>query len=131
MGYQRLNILIVDDQPGVRYLLDALVKEDGHSSFLAANGLEAVEMVKKVKPHLVFMDIRMPVMDGAEAIEKIKESGCSTDVVIMTAFTEKDVIDRARKNGAVGCVIKPFDVDDIRKFIRQAAEKKYPQVSAG
>lgn len=130
MGYQGLNILIVDDQPGVRYLLDAVVKEDGHNSYLATNGLEAVEMVRKIEPNLVFMDIRMPVMDGTKALEKIKELGFKTDVVIMTAFTEKDVIDKAYKNGAVRCIIKPFDVDDIRKIIREAVVKKVPELNA-
>ena len=128
LGCQSLNILIVDDQPGVRYLLDAVVKEDGHNSYLATNGMEAVEMVRKIEPNLVFMDIRMPVMDGTKALEKINELGCNTDVVIMTAFTEKDVIDKAYKNGAVRCIIKPFDVDDIRKIIKEAAIKKLPEV---
>ncbi len=130
MGYQRLNILVVDDQPGVRYLLDTVVREEGHNSYLASNGLEAVEMVKKVNPHLVFMDIRMPVMDGTKALEKITESGYHPAVVIMTAFTEKDVIDRAYSMGAVKCIIKPFDVEDIRKIMREAATKKHSQASA-
>ena len=130
MGYQHLKVLIVDDQPGVRYLLDAIVREEGHSSYLASNGLEAVETVKTVNPDLVFMDIRMPVMDGSKALEKINETGFSPTTVIMTAFTEKNVIDKAYNNGAIRCIIKPFDVDEIRKIIREAANKIYPRASA-
>lgn len=118
MGYQNLDILIVDDQPGVRYLLDAVVREEGHQPHLATNGLEAVEMVKKIKPHLVFMDIRMPLMDGTKALEIIRELGFALTVIMMTAFTEKSVIDQACSNGAAKCIIKPFDIDDIRKIIR-------------
>lgn len=130
MGYKHLNILVVDDQPGVRYLLDAVVREEGHSSYLASNGLEAVEMVKKINPHLVFMDIRMPVMDGTKALEKMRESGCNPNVVIMTAFTEKDVIDKAYEMGAVKCIIKPFDVEDIRAAIREINSRLYPNATA-
>lgn len=130
MGYQSLNILVVDDQPGVRYLLDAVIREEGHQSYLATNGLEAVEMVKKLNPHLVFMDIRMPLMDGTKALETMKELGFTPTVIIMTAFTEKNVIDKAYINGAAKCIIKPFDIDDIRKIIRDTAAKNDPQASS-
>lgn len=130
LRYPSLHILTVDDQAGVRCLLDAIVREEGHISYLASNGMEAVEMVKIIRPHLIFMDIRMPVMDGTKALEKIKELGYKFDVVIMTAFTENDVIDRAHKNGVIKCIIKPFDVEDIREVLRQVAQKKYSQVSA-
>ena len=129
MGYQSLNILVVDDQPGVRYLLDAVVREEGHQSYLATNGLEAVEMVKKVNPHLLFMDIRMPLMDGTKALETIKELGFEPTVIMMTAYTEKSVIDKAYNNGAAKCIIKPFDIDDIRIIIRDTAAKINPQAS--
>lgn len=121
MGYGNLNILVVDDQPGVRYLLDAVITEEGHISHLATNGLEAVEMVKKVNPGLIFMDIRMPLMDGTKALEIIKELGYQPTVIMMTAFTEKSVIDNAYNNGAAKCIIKPFDIEDIRKIIRDVA----------
>ncbi len=130
MGYQRLNILVVDDQTGVRYLLDAIIREEGHNPYLAANGLEAVEMVETVNPHLIFMDVKMPLMDGTKALEKIKELGYQPEVVIMTAFAEADVINKAHKNGVIRCLIKPFEVDDIREVVREVARKKYPQASA-
>jgi len=129
VGNQHLNILVVDDQPGVRYLLDAVIREEGHDCYLASNGLEAVELVETVQPALVFMDIRMPVMDGAKAIETIYKLGFSPDVVIMTAFTEKDVIERAYKHGAIKCIIKPFDIDEIRAIIREKADRSRPRVS--
>lgn len=121
MGYQNLNVLVVDDQPGVRYLLDAVVTDEGHSSYLATNGLEAVEMVKTVNPGLIFMDIRMPLMDGTKALETIRELGYQPTVIMMTAYTEKNVIDNAYNNGAAKCIIKPFDIEDIRKIIRDVA----------
>lgn len=126
MANECLNILVVDDQQGVRYLLDTIVKEEGHNCFLASNGLEAVEMYRKVRPDLVFMDIRMPVMDGTEALEKMKEQGLTSNVIMMTAFTERDAINNAYKNGASKCLIKPFDVNEIRQLIHNATEKIFP-----
>lgn len=113
-----MNILVIDDQAGIRYLLDTLVKEEGHNSYTGVNGIEAVELVRRYDPDLVFMDIKMPVMDGTQALEKIKELGLNTEVIMMTAFTEKEVIDKAYLNGAVRCIIKPFDINEVRQIIR-------------
>ena len=118
-----MNVVVIDDQAGVRYLLDTLVKEEGHNSFTGANGLEAVELVRQYNPDLVFMDIKMPVMDGTSALEKIKELGFNTEVVMMTAFTEKEVIDNAYRNGAVKCIIKPFDINEVRTIIRDYSNR--------
>ncbi len=118
-----MNIVVIDDQVGVRYLLDTLVKEEGHNSYTGANGAEAVELVRAYQPDLVFMDIKMPVMDGTQALEKIKELGLHADVVMMTAFTEKEVIDKAYRNGAVKCIIKPFDINDVRAIIRDYSKR--------
>ncbi len=113
MTKEAYNILIVDDQSGVRYLLETLVTDAGHNAVTAKNGLEAVEAVKRKKPDLVFMDIRMPVMDGFEALDKIKIISPRTEVVMMTANNTEDVIYRALESGAVKCLAKPFNVQDI------------------
>lgn len=73
MGSNCMDILVVDDQPGVRYLLDIVIKEVGHRVHTAQNGLEAVEKVRAIRPNLVFMDVRMPLMGGLEALGKIKK----------------------------------------------------------
>ncbi len=126
-----LNVLIVDDQAGVRHLLDAVVKEEGHQSFMGANGLEAVEFVKSSTPDLIFMDIRMPGMDGTQALEIILKMNLNIEIVMMTAFAEKEVIDKAA-NGNVRYLIKPFDIDEIRSIIRhKAAEMNQRQISVG
>ncbi len=121
---QCLDVLIVDDQPGVRYLLDIIVREEGHRPFQAVNGQEAVDKVRKINPQLVFMDIRMPVMDGATALKKIREMGYNCQVVVMTSFIENDVIDKVRNNGAVKCIIKPFDTGEIRQIINDVFRLK-------
>lgn len=117
MGSNCLDILVVDDQPGVRYLLDIVIKELGHRAYSAENGLEAVEKVRTLRPDLVFMDVRMPIMDGLEALGKIKKMFPDTRVVIMTAYGSEDTIYQAQKQGALRCMAKPFDVDSIKDFL--------------
>lgn len=130
MEFKKKNILVVDDQPGVRYLLDTIVCEEGHNCFQASNGAEAVEMAQKMNPDLVFMDVRMPVMDGTQALAAMNELGVKTKVVIMTAFTDKDVIEKAYQNGAIRCIIKPFDVDEIRLLIEDVSSERYSNINA-
>lgn len=117
MDSNSLDILVVDDQPGVRYLLDTVIKELGHRVHTAQNGLEAVEKVRAIRPNLVFMDVRMPLMDGLDALGKIKKMLPSTQVVIMTAYGSEDTIYQAHKRGALCCMAKPFDVELIKKFL--------------
>lgn len=112
-----MDILVVDDQPGVRYLLDIVIKEIGHRVYTAQNGLEALEKVRSIKPDLVFMDVRMPLMGGLEALAKIKKNYPEIKVVIMTAYGSDDTIEQARKQGALCCLAKPFDVEDIKNFL--------------
>jgi two-component system response regulator (stage 0 sporulation protein F) len=113
----KLDILVVDDQPGVRYLLDIILKEEGHNVILAEDGLEAVEAVRAHKPDLVFMDVRMPKMCGLEALGKIKIMSPETEVVLMTAFISDETVRTALEKGAFYCFTKPFDVDLIKSFI--------------
>ncbi len=113
MGKEVLDILVVDDQSGVRYLLQTLIAETGHNVFTAANGLEAVEAVKNKKPDLIFMDIRMPVMDGLEALTRIKMISPRTEVIMMTANNSEEVVKRSLEMGAIKCLAKPFNVKDI------------------
>lgn len=121
MDREKLDVLVVDDQPGVRYLLDVIISEEGHRVRLAKNGLEAVETVKISKPDLVFMDVRMPQMSGIEALGRIKIISPETEVVLMTAYVSDETVQMALNNGALCCFTKPFDVDDIKSFISNFA----------
>lgn len=117
MRRELLDILIVDDQAGVRYLLDIVIREAGHRVHTAQNGLEAVEFARSIRPDLVFMDVRMPLMGGLEALGKIKAISPETDVIIMTAYGSEDTVSQAMENGALCCIAKPFDVDEIKELL--------------
>ncbi|OPX84525.1 MAG: Sporulation initiation phosphotransferase F [Pelotomaculum sp. PtaB.Bin104] len=119
MKREPLDILIVDDQPGVRHLLEIIVKELGHNAHTARNGLEAVSLTYSIHPGLIFMDIRMPLMDGLEALGQIKTFAPGTKVVIMTALGSEETVAQAMQIGALGCIAKPFDIDEIKEFMEK------------
>ncbi len=125
MSLKVLDILVVDDQPGVRYLLDIIIKELGHRVHTAQNGLEALEKVCSIQPDLVFMDVRMPVMGGLEALARLKIQSPQTKVIIMSAYGSGDIINEARKLGATACLAKPFDVEEIKEFLQKYILKHY------
>ncbi len=113
----KINVLVVDDQPGIRFLMEVIVTDMGHQYATAKNGAEALEMVQKSQPDLVFMDICMPVMNGMDALVKMKKIVPNTEVVLMTAYSTKESMEVALKNGALCCIRKPFDVDEIKNFL--------------
>jgi two-component system response regulator (stage 0 sporulation protein F) len=113
-----MYILVVDDQLGLRELLGCLIREEGYHVELAQNGLEAVRMVRRIKPRLIFMDIRMPVMDGLEALTEIKSIAPWTEVIMMTAYISEDIKKQAGEKGARCCILKPFGLDVVRNYLK-------------
>lgn len=116
---KKFDVLVVDDQFGIRYLLDIVIREGGHNVYTAQNGLEAVEMAQVIKPDVIFMDVRMPLMNGLDALKKIKQMLPEVKVFMMTAYGSEDVIDQALEYGASRCLIKPFDVEDILEILKE------------
>lgn len=124
MPLEPLKILVADDQVGVRYLLEILIREAGHKAYVAQNGMEAVDLACEVRPDLVFMDVRMPLMDGLEALERIKGVLPETDVVIMTSYGAEETLTQAMQKGALCFLAKPFDIGEIKECIRRYRWKR-------
>ncbi len=122
---EKLKILVVDDQPGVRYLLNIVFNDSGYITYTAQNGLEAVNMASAIRPDIIFMDVRMPMMSGLEALAKIKSILPDIEVIIMTAYGSDETIDEAKKLGAMGCIAKPFDIEQIKSFLQDFERKKH------
>lgn len=112
------DVLVVDDQPGMRQLLRSVVEEVGYKVYLAENGLEAVAMVRKIRPQLVFMDVKMPVMDGLEALREIKEIAPETEVIMMTAYISEEIKSQVKEMGARCCLAKPFGIEKVKRLLR-------------
>ncbi len=114
------RILIVDDEPSVRYSFKKLLTEDRYDVVEAANGVEALRLLARELPDLIVMDIEMPGMTGLEAIRRIKEINPQIPVIIMTAYGTTDRVIEAMKLGAYEYMEKPFDIDKMRLIIREA-----------
>jgi len=118
------KILIVDDEESVRYSFRKLFREPGCEIVEAANGLEALSVIKKELPDLVLMDIEMPGLNGLDAIQRIKANNPQLPVIIITAFGTTERVIAAMKYGAYEYLEKPFDVDRLKEVISEALEMK-------
>jgi len=108
------TILVADDEAMNRQLILDLFNEAGfHSIFMAANGQEAVDMALKHSPDLILMDIRMPVMDGYAAVNRLKKEGYSGPIVMLSALTMREDIDKCLQAGAAGYITKPIEFDQF------------------
>lgn len=114
------KILIVDDQFGIRILLTEILQSDGYTLFQASNGMQALEIFEEHEPDLVLLDMKIPGMDGLEILRRIKEIKPATEVMMMTAYGELNMIKEAMRLGAQKHFIKPFDIDEVRKEIRES-----------
>lgn len=118
------KILIVDDQFGIRILLNEVFQKEGYQTFQAANGIQALEIVTKNDPDLVLLDMKIPGMDGIEILKRMKVIDPDIRVIIMTAYGELDMIQEAKDLGAITHFAKPFDIDDIRAAVRKHIPQK-------
>lgn len=112
------KILIVDDQFGIRILLNEVLQKEGYRTFQAANGVQALEITQKHSPDLVLLDMKIPGMGGIEILKRMKVIEPDIRVIIMTAYGELDMIQEAKDLGALTHFAKPFDIDDIRKAVK-------------
>ena len=118
------NILIVDDEQSYRQLLTLVFESDGHSIRTAANGREAVELVREEAPDVIVSDVRMPDMDGIEMLRAVRETHADLGVVFMTAHASVESAREAFKLGADDFVTKPFDVEELKLIVKKTLEKQ-------
>lgn len=113
------KILIVDDQYGIRILLNEVLQKEGYDTYQAANGLQALEIVQENVPDLILLDMKIPGMDGIEILKRVKALYPDMKVIIMTAYGELDMIQEAMDLGAITHFAKPFDIVDIREAVKK------------
>lgn len=111
---EKQHVLIVDDQNGIRLLLQEVFSSEGYVTTQASNGKIALELVRSNRPDLVLLDMKIPGMDGLEILKHIKSIDPTIKVIMMTAYGELDMIKRATDLGAVKHFTKPFDIDELR-----------------
>ncbi|MDQ1524815.1 MAG: two-component system, NtrC family, response regulator PilR [Pyrinomonadaceae bacterium] len=116
------NILIVDDEQGMRQLLSLVFGRAGHQVRAAENGRRAVEMLREAAADLIVSDVRMPDMGGIELLRAARELSPDVAVVMMTAFATVETAREAFKLGADDFIQKPFDVDELKLIVEKALE---------
>ncbi|WP_457556277.1 response regulator [Candidatus Pyrohabitans sp.] len=109
------RILLVDDEPDIRYITRRMLERAGYSVTEACDGESALEMLTEELPDLVLLDVRMPGMNGWEVCRRIKEreDTAHVPVVMFTVRTSEDSVKRSRECGAEAHINKPFDIDEL------------------
>jgi len=112
------KILVVDDEPAICNMLKKFLTKKGYKADIALSGEEAVKKVKKDKPHVVLLDIKMPGMDGVEVLKKIKEIDKKIPIVIMVTAVADDELGRiCLEMGAVDYITKPLGLDYLENVL--------------
>ena len=107
------RVVVAEDETLIRLDIIEILRGEGYDVVGEAdNGEKAVQLAEELKPDLVLMDVKMPVMDGISAAEKIVKARIAP-VVLLTAFSQKELVERARDAGAMAYVVKPFTPADL------------------
>ena len=118
-----LRVLVAEDESLIRLDLVEMLREEGYEVCgEAADGQSAVEMATALRPDLVVMDVKMPVLDGLSAAEQLARARVAP-VVILTAFSQRDLVERAREAGAMAYLVKPFQKKDLVPAIEMAVSR--------
>ena len=120
MENKPIQVLVVDDHSIVRQGMRALLNEYEDIRVIgeAANGLKAIELVDRLKPDIILMDLAMPVMDGIEAIKRIIAAHPDARIIVLTSYTGDDKLIPAIKAGAMGYLVKDAEPEDLIESIR-------------
>jgi nitrogen regulation protein NR(I) len=118
------EILVVDDEESMRFLMREVMSREGYHVSEAADGETALEMVRANQFHLVILDVKMPGMDGIQALKEIRRLRPHLLVIMMTAHGNNSVALQAMREGAYDYFNKPFELDEMRIVIRRALEKQ-------
>lgn len=112
------DLLIVDDQAGVRRLLYEAFCDEGYRVEMASSGSEAIKKVSARVPSLILLDIKMPGMNGLDTLEELRKITPEIPVVMMTAYGELDIVAEAKRRGVQHYINKPFDLNEVRYLIK-------------
>ncbi len=111
------KVLIVDDQLGIRLLLEELFKKENYQTICAQNGGEALQLAADEEPDCVLLDMKMPGIDGIEVLKRLKDYQPNLPVIMMTAYGELELTEKALNLGAEKYFTKPFDIFEVRDAV--------------
>jgi len=115
------KILVIDDTPVIRDFLLEVLTDEGFDVDIANNGLIGCEMALANDYLMVFCDIHMPIMNGFQTVQKIRETKPDLPIVVTDSYPSK-LAEQASKAGAIKCLAKPFSLDELRLTINEVLE---------
>jgi two-component system response regulator AtoC len=120
----RFRVLVIDDDPGVRDYMEALVSRQGYEVTAAADGEEALKNLDAIQPDLITLDVVLPGMDGLQTLEKLKQRLPDVPVVMLSGHGQARNIVEAMRRGASDFLRKPFEVEELELAFQKALEKR-------
>jgi DNA-binding NarL/FixJ family response regulator len=115
-----MRVLLADDHPGLLEVVRSLLKTEVEVVGCADNGVSLVEVATDLHPDVIVADISMPKLSGLDAVDRLRESGCSSKVVFLTTHSGPDFVLAALKTGALAYVLKACMVTDLLFAIKEA-----------
>ena len=116
------KILVVDDEKAICEILEEFLSLFGHSVTSANSGADAIEVVRRASPDVVFLDIRMPGMSGLDVLKEIKALDSSVRVIMISAFGDEETESMARELGADGYIQKPVDLPGLLVLLKDEGQ---------
>ena len=121
---EKANILIIDDEETIRDSCSQVLGKEGYTVKEARDGSEGLKLFKKEFFHVVFLDLKLPGLDGMEILKRIKEENPETPVIIITGFATIESAVEAIKQGAFDYLAKPFGPEELRVIAEKALESR-------
>ena len=129
MSIEPTRVLIAEDEALIRLDLKEMLEEEGYTVVAeVGDGQQAVDQARALEPDLVILDIQMPVLDGLAAAEQIASARIAP-VIVLTAFSQRELVERARDAGAMAYLVKPFSKNDLVPAI-EVARARFTEMSA-
>lgn len=121
---KRLQILVVEDDDNMRFVIDECLKRNGYETLLASDGDQAMDLFQKYSPDVVLLDFKIPKANGIEVLELIKKNSQDSIVIMLTGHATINMAVESIKKGAYDLVTKPFEVEELMLIVENAVKKR-------
>ena len=134
MGTNLPRILVVDDEPDMCWALENTLGREGYQVTTATNGKEALELARQTRFTVVFIDAKLPDMDGLDIAALIRQQSRHTAIVLISGYfyqEDRAIAERLEDDAFISFVAKPFDLEEVRRMARRAVERERAPTADG